>query len=76
MSDVGVTAELYQKEPALAWDDVVGALKAELEEMLSFTFDYVLMNQYRYESVLIFLLLLFTFVWYFINSSLGMGRTL
>lgn len=47
MSDVGVVADVYQKEPALPWNGPIGALKTRLETLLKCKFDYVLMNYYR-----------------------------
>jgi len=47
MSDDGVTAQLYQKEPALPWSETVCGLKQRLEDLLKCKFDYVLMNYYR-----------------------------
>lgn len=52
MSDPGVNAQLFQKEPALEWSESILALKKMIEVNLSqrgliFEFDYVLMNLYR-----------------------------
>lgn len=47
MSDEGVVAQLYQKEPAMKWSAQVMDLKTKLEKLLNTKFDYVLMNLYR-----------------------------
>eukprot|EP01012_Entosiphon_sulcatum_P050272 TRINITY_DN6905_c0_g1_i1.p1 TRINITY_DN6905_c0_g1~~TRINITY_DN6905_c0_g1_i1.p1 ORF type:complete len:217 (-),score=39.28 TRINITY_DN6905_c0_g1_i1:5-625(-) len=47
MSDHGVKADVYQKEPALPWSDRVQAVRERLEARLGFRFDYVLLNLYR-----------------------------
>jgi alkylated DNA repair dioxygenase AlkB len=47
MSDEGVVAQLYQKEPAMQWSPLVTDLKQKLEALLNTKFDYVLMNLYR-----------------------------
>jgi alkylated DNA repair dioxygenase AlkB len=47
MSDEGVVAQLYQKEPAMKWSPQVMDLKQKLEKLLNTKFDYVLMNLYR-----------------------------
>lgn len=47
MANAGVNAQLYQKEPALPWSPLIADVKDKLESLLSFKFDYVLMNKYR-----------------------------
>lgn len=53
MSDDGVQAQLYQKEPALPWSPAVRRVKQRIEQWIAGTlgknvqFDYVLMNYYR-----------------------------
>lgn len=47
MSDSGVKAKLFQKEPALSWSPEVDKIRKQLESSLKAQFDYVLMNLYR-----------------------------
>lgn len=47
MADTGVQARLFQKGDPLPWSEPILSLKNKLEKLLSFEFDYVLMNYYR-----------------------------
>lgn len=47
MSNVGVKAQLFQKDPALKWSNLILDLKNQIEGLLNCQFDYVLMNKYR-----------------------------
>jgi alkylated DNA repair dioxygenase AlkB len=47
MSDPGVQASLYQKQPAKPWCAGVLLVKNKLEELTGAQFDYVLINLYR-----------------------------